>query len=134
MWIQPNADIGLLSDHRRNPRRMAITGIGQNQLSGFKNEMSEPLRRSLTMVRSQFKTVAFQAGETKAVMNPPLAPGRARLTDHSRVQHPHRPPAKRWLQSHSALLPQLPAQVPQPEFGIAQPVQQRHIGDIGNAR
>jgi hypothetical protein len=24
--------------------------------------------------------------------------------------------------------------VPQPEFGIAQPVQQRHIGDIGNAR
>ena len=43
-------------------------------------------------------------------------------------------PAKRRLQSHSAFLPQLLAQMPQPELGIAQPVQQRHIGDICNAR
>jgi len=113
---------------------MAVSSIGQHQFSGLENKMPEPLRRSSAMVRSQDKAVALQAGKTKAVMNPPLASGRARFPDHGRVQHPHRAAAKRRLQAHSAFMPQLLAQQSQPRLGIAQSVQQRHIGDIGNAR
>ncbi len=61
----------------------------------LKNEMSKPLRGSRTMGRGSQQKVALQAGKTKAVMNPPLASGRARLPDHGRVQHPHRAPGKR---------------------------------------
>jgi hypothetical protein len=54
--------------------------------------VSEPLRGPLTMGGSQLEAVALQRRKAKAVMNPPLAPRRARLPDHGRVQHPHRSP------------------------------------------
>src|SRR5580692_4772824 len=134
MGIQAHTYIRMLLDHGSDSSWMTITCIGQYQFVGLKAKTPKPLCAIWALGRGEIKTIALQAGHAKTVVNSPLTSRLARLFDHCGVKQPYSSAVKAGLQLNSVIFPQLLTQLSQPTLRIPQTIQQRHIGDIGNAR
>ena len=134
MWIQTHTYIGLLLDNGRDSGRVTVSGVGQNKFVRLKMEAPKALRGAWPGGRSELEAIALQAGKTEAVMNAPLASGRPWLADYGCIMQAQCAAQKTALQLDPVFLPKLLAQLPQPRFRIAQPIQKSHVRHIGNAR
>src|SRR5882672_721985 len=104
-WIQANTYLRLAVDHSCDARRVAIARIGQHKFAGFKAKPSKLLCDSLTLVRGEVEVIAFQGGQTEAIMNPPLAAGLARFAHRGCVQKTQRMAQQTRIESNPVLLP-----------------------------
>jgi hypothetical protein len=134
MRIQAYTHIGMLLNNGRDSGRMTVSGVGKNKFVCLEMEASKPLPGAYAGGRGELETIALQVRKTEAVMNAPLASGRPWLADYGCIKQAQCAAQKTALQLDPVFLPKLLAQLPQPRFRIAQPIQKSHIGHIGNAR
>src|ERR1039457_1552428 len=92
VWIQANADRGILLYDALNAGWMAVSSIGQNQIVSLKLELRKSFRRANAFCPGKNKAVALQRGQAQTVMNAPLTAGLARFADYRGIQQAHIPP------------------------------------------
>ena len=116
-----------------NPDRSRVAAVGQHVVARPDRELLERLAGAAPLRRGQLEEIAAERRQVDAVVKAPHRPGPAGLAHGRRIERPHLEAGV--LGNRDPMLPeQFHAEGVKPFAGFPQPLEQGHVGQIGQAR